>query len=147
MPSPTPYNVTINSQTANLVYEPYKDGDSSGGWNLTYTLIPDGYRSRNNCKRNLVSSYNVPWSKHGPYFHRDRYLSVWKRVCWFIQRLCRWWSCDTRCKRRTARRATRCCYEPQLWKSYCNARFNWDERGGFSIRRCNYWYFRVAHQN
>ncbi|KAE9394472.1 hypothetical protein BT96DRAFT_186751 [Gymnopus androsaceus JB14] len=38
----TPYNVTINSQTANLVYEPYKDGDPSGGWNLTYTLIPDG---------------------------------------------------------------------------------------------------------
>ncbi|KAE9401139.1 hypothetical protein BT96DRAFT_856728 [Gymnopus androsaceus JB14] len=38
----TPYNVTINSQTANLVYKPYKDGDLSGGWNLTYTLVPDG---------------------------------------------------------------------------------------------------------
>ncbi|KAE9388666.1 hypothetical protein BT96DRAFT_926935 [Gymnopus androsaceus JB14] len=38
----TPYNVTINSQTANLFYEPYRDGEPSGGWNLTYTLIPDG---------------------------------------------------------------------------------------------------------
>ncbi|KAE9394475.1 hypothetical protein BT96DRAFT_1047569 [Gymnopus androsaceus JB14] len=41
MPTLTPYNVTINSQAANLFYEPYKDGDSSGGWNFTYTLIPD----------------------------------------------------------------------------------------------------------
>ncbi|KAE9401140.1 hypothetical protein BT96DRAFT_918984 [Gymnopus androsaceus JB14] len=38
----SPYNVTINSQTANLFYEPYRDGDPSGGWNLTYTLVPDG---------------------------------------------------------------------------------------------------------
>lgn len=37
----TPYNITINSQTANLQYKPYKDGASSGGWNLTYTLIPE----------------------------------------------------------------------------------------------------------
>ncbi|TCD68536.1 hypothetical protein EIP91_010461 [Steccherinum ochraceum] len=34
---PLPYNVTISSQTASIVYAPNRDGDPTAGWNVTYS--------------------------------------------------------------------------------------------------------------
>lgn len=35
---PFPYNITITSQTASIVYSPYRDGDPTEGWNVSYSL-------------------------------------------------------------------------------------------------------------
>ena len=34
---PLPYNVTISSQTASIVYSPARDGNTTAGWNVTYS--------------------------------------------------------------------------------------------------------------
>jgi hypothetical protein len=33
----SPYNITISSQCATIVYQPYREGLISGGWNVTYS--------------------------------------------------------------------------------------------------------------
>lgn len=35
---PLPYNVTISSQTASILYSPTRDGNLTAGWNVTYSL-------------------------------------------------------------------------------------------------------------
>lgn len=36
-----PYNLTISDQSPTFHYLPYGDGDINGGWNVTYSGIPD----------------------------------------------------------------------------------------------------------
>ncbi|THV01214.1 hypothetical protein K435DRAFT_655833 [Dendrothele bispora CBS 962.96] len=36
---PTPYNITLSSQTATINYSPFRDGEPTAGWNVSY---PDG---------------------------------------------------------------------------------------------------------
>lgn len=47
MSTPSPYNITVPDSSPLFHYSPYGDGDSSGGWNVTYSGIAD-------------SSYNDP---------------------------------------------------------------------------------------
>jgi hypothetical protein len=41
MSPPSPYNITVNSQSPNFQYQPQRDGPIDQGWNVTYSRSND----------------------------------------------------------------------------------------------------------
>jgi hypothetical protein len=65
----SPYNITISSQCATIIYKPYRDGPTSGGWNVTYSGDPD-------------SSYQLQLIATGTSSHRTSFAGASLEISW-----------------------------------------------------------------
>lgn len=66
---PLPYNITISSQTASILYDPQRDGALTNGWNVTYSSglkdtgfgFPQGVGTDSHMTERDSSSLELTW--------------------------------------------------------------------------------------
>ncbi|TCD60918.1 hypothetical protein EIP91_009291 [Steccherinum ochraceum] len=76
---PLPYNVTVSSQTASIVYAPKRDGDPTAGWNVTYSSgtsntgfgVPQGVGTDSHWTTHDGASLQLSWVGTAVYLYGD----------------------------------------------------------------------------